>query len=199
MDELWEFYEWEKTDYFSYVKKIPLFRVSFETLKDFMTYHIQMDLEFLSSIAHKTSVRGKEDIPYAFLMNDTKNSLAVLLNEEGTVVALSKTLVADDNNIGEFMYTLKETDLPYKKQEKRKKKCGLRQENDLKRFIMVELSTLLEEKNVQKLKYLYYEWFNEEEDEFEKMYQKMYSSLQHTDISVLERISYVIKLSYHQV
>lgn len=200
MDSIWEFYEWEKTDPFVYVKKIPLFRVDYDTMLDFLTYHIQVKQEFLKEIQGKVSVRNpEEEMEYAFLMSDTKNSLAVMLNEEGKVIALSKVLIQDDNNINEFMYTLKESSIPYATLKEREKRNGLRQENAMKQMITLELSTLMKEKNVQKLKYLYYEWFGEEEEDLGKMYQMMKDALQNSGFSTLEKISYFIRLSYHQV
>lgn len=200
MDHIWEFYEWEKTDLFVYVKKIPLFRVSFETIIDFLSYHITIDQDFLKLIKDKTVIRNQEDgFSYAFLMSDSKNSVAVLLNEKGNVIAISKVLVQDDNNINEFMYTLKETEISYQLGKKREKKQGLRQEVSLKQFIQIELSTLVKENNIQKLKYLYYEWTGREEENLDKMYNNMVSLLKTSSSEELEKISYFIRLSYHQV
>ena len=199
-DHLWHFYEWEKTDLLTYVKKIPLFRVDFDTMKDFLLYHIQMSSDFVLEIAHKTIVSNQDDsLEYAFLISDTKNSLAVLLNEEGNVIALSSVLITDDNNINEFMYTLREKDLSYQCLNRREVKHKLRQKEKLSQVIQVELATLKEEQNINKLKYLYYEWFGHDEDNFSKMYEEMQNALTNTDCETLENISYLIRLSYHQV
>lgn len=200
MDHLWHFYEWEKSDFLTYVKKIPLFRVDFETIKDFLTFHVCVDSSFVSEIAHKTVVRSQDEVlDYAFLMSDSKNSLAVLLNEEGKVIALSSVLISDDNNINEFMYTLKEKTIPYECMEKRKYHHELRQKEKMRQVIQIELSTLKKDQNLNKLKYLYYEWFGHDETDFFKMYQEMQEALQNTNIETLEKISYLIRLSYHQV
>lgn len=200
LENVWEFYEWEKDDVLTFVKKIPLFRVSFETISDFLRYHIQMNSDFVKEIAYKTTVSdSKEQIYAAFLMSDTKNTLAVLLNEEGEVISLSKTLITDDNNINEFMYTLREKSLSYCKKGLRNTRNGLRQEEKLKHLILVELQTLMQEENVQKLKYLYYEWFGKEEEDKDKMYHEMMLALQNPMNDDLERIHYFIRLSYHQV
>lgn len=200
LDHLWHFYEWEKSDFLTYVKKIPLFRVDFETLRDFLLFHIKLDSSFVSEIAHKTIVNNQDEtLEYAFLMSDAKNSLAVLLNEEGNVIALSSVLISDDNNINEFMYTLKERTLSYECLEKRNHRHELRQKEKLNQVIQIELSTLKREQNMNKLKYLYYEWFGHDETDFLKMYEDMQEALKSTEIETLEKISYLIRLSYHQV
>lgn len=199
MENIWEFYEWEEDDCFSYIKKIPLYRVSFETLKDFMTYSIKVDESFVLKNAHQTEIKGKDEIYASFLISDTKNSLAVMLNEEGNVIALSKTLVEDDNNINEFMYTITEVKIPYQKLEKRKIRKSLRQEEKVKNLILVELNTLLSEQKKEKLKYLYYEWFLKEEEDIHEMYAEMVEQLKKPINETLSRIYYLIRLSYHQV
>lgn len=200
MDTVWEFYEWEKEDLLTHVKKIPLFRVSHETLCDFLMYHIRLEEDFVKSLAQKTVLTQMNEEVYAtFLMSDTKNSLAVMVNDAGDVIAMSKTLVEDDNNINEFMYTLKETVLSYTLLEKREKRRENRQESRIKQLILVELQTLLEEQNVEKLKYFYYECFQKEESNLVQMYEEMTSALNGPIDDNILNISYLIRLSYHQV
>ncbi len=200
LEHIYEFYEWETSDFLVSVKKIPLFRVSFETVQDFLNYHIVMSPDFVQEIAHKTLVHDSSEELYAsFLMSDTKNSFGVLLNSDGVVLSISKVLIYDDNNINEYMYTLKEENFVYEICEPREKRMGLRQENRLKNFIRLELNTLYEEKNMNKLKYLYYEWFQKEEEFLDVMYYEMLEELMKPMSDVLEKIYYLIRLSYHQV
>lgn len=196
---LWNFYEWEKDDLLMEIRKIPLFRVNFDTMKDFLSHHICVSKSFVDEIAHKTTLKSCEEVYAAFLMSDSKNSLAVLLNESGHVIALSKLLVSDDNNVNEYMYTLRETEIPYEILGIREKRKMLRQEEKIKNFILLEMKTLLEEKNVSKLKYWYYECFSSECDDIQIMYDNMLRYLDEPMNANLERLSYLIRLSYHSV
>ena len=56
-EELYDFYEWESSDALEYVKKIPLFRVSTDTLFDNLNYHITYDEEVLLQIQDKTVLK----------------------------------------------------------------------------------------------------------------------------------------------
>jgi len=199
LENVWQFYEWEEDDYFTYVKKIPLFRVEHEVLRDFLNYHIRVSNSFVLEIAHKTVVRNSsEDIYGAFLMSDSKNTLAVLLNEQGDVLALSKLMIADDNNVNEFLYTVKKTVIPYEKKEIRNQRTVMRQEEKVKKFISIELNTLLEEKNMEKLRYLYYEWFGIFESDLEKMIQDMSLELKNEYSLKIHEIAKLIKMSYKE-
>lgn len=200
MEHIWEFYEWDDSDVLSHIKKIPLFHVDVETITTFLKNQITINQEFVKELAHKTITRdSKEEIYAAFLMSDSKNTLACLLNEEGKVIALSKVGIKDDNNINEFMYTIRETKIPYEIKEPREKRNGLRQVEKLKQFIQVEINTLIAEKNIQKLKYLHYEWLNQEENDLKKMAQNLTEALKKPMNKTLEKIFYLIRLSYHQV
>ncbi|MCI8394711.1 MAG: hypothetical protein HFH86_04465 [Bacilli bacterium] len=200
LDYIWNFYEWEKEDYLTLAKKIPLFRVSFETICDFILYHVTLKEEILDTIAHKTVVHEeKEELFASCILSDSKNAIAVLLNEQGKVISLSKLLVRDENNINEFIYTLKEEEILYEKQERRMQKRPLRQYLQMKNLLIIELNTLYESKNQQKLQYLYYEWFSLEETNLEDMYHQMQYSLSKINPQKLQDLVYLIRLSYHQV
>jgi len=200
MEHVWNFYEWDGEDLLSYVKQIPLFRVPFETICDFLKYHIVVDDSFVQSILHQTSFRNQhQEDSICFLMSDSKNALAVQLNEQGEVIALSKLLLDEENHLNEFIYPLKETTFVYHKKDKREMRHWIRQLEKMKNFILVELNTLLDLRNVQKMQYLYYEWFHEEENDLEKMYQRMTKSFSATNLEILSHIDYLIRLSYHQV
>lgn len=200
LDHFWKFYEWEVDDYFTIVKKIPLFRVSFETICDFLMYQINVSQSFCEEIAHKTTLKdSKENFYASFLISDTKNSLAVLLNENGRVIALSNLCISDSNHLNEYMYTLKEVDISYQTLECREFRHPLRQKEKMKNFVLVELNTLFRENNVLKMKYLYYEWFHKEGEDITLMYQDMVNHLPCISWDTLSYLDYFIRLSFHQV
>lgn len=195
---LWNFYEWEENDKLVFMKKIPLFRVSFETMQDFLGYHIQINSSFCKKIIEEVNC-FKEDSPYSFLISDSKNSLAVQFDEHGMVIGLSKLLLRDDNNLNEFIYTVPETEISYSILEKREIHHELRQYENMKNFVLVELNTLREEQNLHKLKYFYYELFQEEENDIMVMHQRMVQALESFSYDKLSKMNYFIRLSYHQV
>lgn len=199
LDYIWNFYEWERDDCLTMVKKIPLFRVSFETICDFILYHLTLKSELLEKIVHQTILDEKEEIYAACVLSDSKNAIGVLFNENGEVISVSRLLVRDENNINEFIYTLKEEEFSYQIQDKRLQKRPLRQYLQMKNFLLVELNTLYEAKNQKKLQYLYYEWFSTEDEYFETMYNRMKCSIETIDSQKLRDLVYLIRLSYHQV
>ena len=51
-ERLYEFYEWEDNDYFDYVKKIEVIKVSKDTIKDIIKNQIMIDSELVKQL-HK--------------------------------------------------------------------------------------------------------------------------------------------------
>ncbi len=198
--ELYEFYEWAETDNVEFVKKIPLFRVSNDTIKDNLQYQTKFDMELLLQIAGKTIVKGnKENSANTFLISDSKNALALELDDAGNVISRSKLLPSDELNLSEVMFTMKESVLNYEKGKKYKEETMLRQEREIKKLISCEIKTLYENGNSSKLKYLYYEWFNKNNDNIEEIYNEMTESLQKEYDDNLCVVYELIKLSYHNM
>lgn len=196
--EVYEFYEWEEKDNVEFIKKIPLFRVTTECLKDNLKYQTKFDSSLVEQIKEKTIVKGSaENNLNTFILSDTKNALALEVNEEGRVVSRSKLLPSDELNLSEVMFTMKESTLHYEKLEKYQNSKTLRQIREIKKLIQHEIDTLYEEKNESKLKYLYYEWMNRNDNNIDTIYKEMTSSLQKGYDENLKRVYDFIKLSYN--
>lgn len=197
---LYEFYEWEESDDIDFVKKMPLFRISTSNLKDLLKYKVKFSMELLNEIKNKTILKSSsKNLKNTFLVCDTKDALAIELNNEGVVISRSKLLLADEINLNEIMFTMKESKLKYEKLEKYEKRKEIRQIEKIKKLINCEINTLYESKNLSKLKYLYYEWFNTLIDDIDKIYSDMKSDLNHSFNENQEEIYYLIKKSYNKV
>ncbi len=196
MDHLWKFYEWDESDYVLSLKKVPLFHVSFETICDFLKYEITFDENFKKSCLGLSNKKGED---YAILVCDGKNAYGVLLDEKGCVLSLSSLLVHDELEVCEYVYSILETKMEYTKGKCRKINHPLRQLSKIQNFILVELNTLLDQKNEDKLAYLYYECFLKEEQSFQKMYDEMVAEVQKENLPFLLELEYLIRLSYRQV
>ena len=199
-EALYEFYEWESEDTIEFIKKIPLFRVSTKVLKDQLKYKTIFSNEFLKQIENKTIVKSiSESLPFACILSDAKNAIALELNEKGEVINRSKLMLNDEANLMEMMFTMRESSLSYEVCERYKKRNDLRQVEDIKKLIRCEIDTLYESKNESKLKYLYYEWFNKECSSMKTIVADMKSALKKGYDDNFLRIYELIKLTYHKV
>ena len=195
--QLYEFYEWQKKDNIERIKKIPLNLVSSKTMKDFLSYNIVVEKSFLEKIINKTENYNGEKIKYASIFADSKTSLVVEFNEEGKSMFKSKLLLNDDLNIIEIVHNLNKTILKYSiEKEKKVLRTTLRQETEIKKVLNLEIDTLYEKKDVLKLKYLYYEWLNEKNNDIDKIYKILKEKLKEDLTKRTFEIYEIIKLSY---
>lgn len=199
-EKIYEFYEWEEKDSMEFVKKIPIFRISSDCLKDNLKYKTKFSSSLLLQIKDKTILKSStKTCEYTFLISDTKNALALELNEGGVVISRSKLLPGDELNLSEVMFTMKESTLQYEKLAKYKSNKEIRQIREIKKLIQCEIDSLYEEKNESKLKYLYLEWFDKNNENIDDIYKEMTHALQKEYSTNLKRVYDFIKLSYNQI
>ena len=97
------------------------------------------------------------------------------------------------------MYGLKETMINVEIIEKLESDRTLRQVKDAKRLILLEINTLYQNKEKDKLRYLYYEYKKENIDDIDYIYHNIINDLNHEFNRDILKLYYIIKLSYHNV
>lgn len=198
----YSFYEWNDTDYLELIKKIPIFKIKHQNFINICENKVKVDKEFLESIKDKTLISGKNiinKIDYAALFTDSKNVIALEFNQEGISISRSKLLIDDELNLLETLYNLKETNFNYEIIENLKTNKILRQECEAKRVIALEINNLYQNKDISKLKYLYYEYKKEKTEDIESIYNTIIKDLKEELNTNILKLYYIIKLSYHNV
>lgn len=183
------FYEWDRFDDIEYFKKVPLFLVSSKTLSDFLNYDVMLSKEFLDNL------NGKNVAIFA----DKNGCIAIEFSDIGKSIARSFLKLEDELNLLEMLFTLRTTKINYQTLKKQKKDSNLRIDNNIKLFINTEIKTLVEKKDINKLKYIYMEWFSRIPKKDEEMLKDINTQL-NKEIGLKElRIYDLIKLSYPHV
>lgn len=201
-NDAYNFYEWNDTDYLELVKKIPLFKVKHKTFIDLANNKIKVSPEFLELVKDKTLISGKNvinKISYAAIFSDNKSVIAIEFNSNGVSTNRSKFLIDDELSVLELTYSLREFMLDYEILEQFNINKILRQEEDAKRLIYLEINNLYQNKELSKLRYLYYEYKKEKCCDIDVIYQNIISDLETTMNQNILKIYYIIKLSYHNV
>lgn len=198
----YEFFEWEDVDYLELIKKIPLVKVKHKVLLDLIGNDIKVEEAFLELIEGKTLVSEKKNfkkIDYACLFTDTKNVIAIEFNKEGLSISRSNLLIDDDLNVLEVIYGIKETTFDYEIIKKIEGTQTLRQEKEAKRLILLEINNLYQKREIDKLKYLYYEYKKENVSNIDYIYEQIKSDLAKKMNKDILKLYHIIKLSYHKV
>lgn len=200
--QTYEFYEWNDFDNLELIKKIPLFKVKHKVFLDILENNIKVSNEFLEMIQDKTLVSTKKvfkKITYACLFTDTKNVIALEFNDKGISICRSNLLVDDELNVLEVIYGMKETIIEYEVQDKILPSHELRQIKEAKNLILIEMNSLIEQKDLAKLKYLYYEYKHIALNDINEIYKRIINELENNFNEQTLKLYYIIKLSYHKV
>lgn len=192
--ELYDFYDWDKNDNFTHLRKVPSFRVSKEVLVDLMFKKVKIKGNLLKLIKDKTQVFTKEGvdvIEYCFIVSDSVNALGVMLDEDGVVYKRSKFLVSEELEINKCLKTSKIYNVEYNLLSSKTHYSNMtRNEEKVTNLILNELELVMD--STDKIDYLYYEWFNTNKGK--NKYKKLVSSIKSSYTSKHEYILELLNL-----
>lgn len=199
---LYEFYEWHQDDEVEHIKKIPLFKVTDLVFKQLKKDEVMIDKEFLDIIYQQTEIidqRIIRKIDYACLFTNLKLVLAVIFNNKGQSIMKSNLLLDEASDViekGEFLKLIK---IGLKVINfKNKDKFLTRREKEIISFLNRELKNIYQVKMIDKLKYLYFECFNQFNDDLECIYQQLKSFINQGWTNKHQELYRLVKLSYNK-
>ena len=192
------FYDWLSNDSLDFIKRIPIFQVTTKVLKDLVNKNIIVNEQFLSSIYNKAKFINTT-LEYGALFVSKNGAIAIEFNAQGEDILRSFLTVADECHILEIIYTLPLTKLDYKIKKSLKYERMLRYEQEIKKFILLELNTLYSNKDWEKIVFLYNEWFLKSHNNVAQMVQEMSEKLERGITEQEVKIYNLIKLSYNNV
>lgn len=198
--ELFEFYEWKRDDVIYHIKRINLILVESNTYNEILDNTVIFNSDFLLSIFNKCEYytnRKIDTIPYAFLLTDKYRIIAIMLDSSGKAIKYSSLLLDEEEEVLDLCYKLKEAKIDYNIIKKRvKNEFQTREEKNIIKCIKKDLALNFAQKNISKLKYLYYEYFNKHCDDINQIYQDFLKELslgineKHYDLYNLIKLSY---------
>lgn len=202
-NRIYEFYEWNEDDTILHIKKIPLYKISDNDLDSISNNKVKFDLEFTKSLYNKTEVfknKNKNLYNYLVLFADNNRALAVQLDNNGEVISKSKMQLDEEEEILELTTRTNESNIKYnilKKEEN--DKYITRIEEDIKNYLINDLEKSYHENNINKIKFIYNEYFNKKNDNLDKMYIELKKQIKNKDSSKDKELYNMIKLSYTKI
>ncbi len=198
--ELYDFYEWKKDDIIYHIKKIGLFLVSNNEFNYLLSNIVMFDNQFLLSIYNQCEFYANRQIdliPYAFLLTDKYRVMAILLDSSGKTIKYSSLLLDEEEDILNLSKKLNEVNLTY--QYIKERHCDFfktRFEINIIRYIKNNIKNDLKINNLDRLRYLYFEYFNKECDDINQIFHELSLELSNDFSNKIYNLYYLIKLSY---
>ena len=176
---MYEFYDWNLDDYISHIRKILVFRVDNKTMRDLVNNSIVVDSDFLIKISNRTEMFTKQNVKiinYAALFTNGSFVIGIKFDKNGEIIGRSKLLIDEELDILDSALDMNEYNLKYNLiVDNKNVSFKTRKEILIEKYILKKLNEV--ENNKEMLKYLYYECFNEKNNDFRKMLLKLNKSL----------------------
>ena len=198
--QMYEFYEWNKDDKIYHIKRINLVKISSSSYNELLDNNIKLCDDFLLTIFNKCQYfenRNVESLPYAILLTDTYRVMGVLFDINGNIIKYSSLLLDEEEDILDISNRLAEIKLNYQIISKKEKYHNLtRMQEHIIKYIRNDLNMCYQKNDINKLKYLYYEYFNKNDvRNIDIIYNRLIKELENINDKHYNLYN-LIKLSY---
>lgn len=182
--ELYDFYEWNQNDSIENIKRIKLVHIDRNLLDELIYYNGKIEDGFLVKIYRTCEVytnRKVKIMDYCCLFSDGERVLAVEFDSTGKPIYKSKLLIDEEEEIALLATNLEYFPLSFTKAEKvLENRFFTRNEIIIRKFLMREIKDCYNRKNYGKLRFLYEEYFEEENSSYQKMMQSLLNSMKNS-------------------
>lgn len=171
-EQIYDFYEWNKGDNLSHVRKIPLFRINSKDLYNIENNYIVLNDDLINKIKGKTEIFSGRTI---------KNIDACIFSDGTSVIAVkfknnkyffSKLIIEEEMEVVEVVNRMREININYEMIGKRLSSLKTRKEIEIENYVKKELNKLEKNHENEKLQYLFFECFGKEEYDIKKLYNE---------------------------
>ena len=170
-------FEWNKSDNIVHLRKIPVIRVDSNTLYDLAYNRIKVDMEIFSAIKSRGELYNKNEI----IFTDTKTNICVRF-KDGINIQKSYLQFDVDEEIEEFSNKLNLIKIDYQLLDVTNlKSFKTRRELLVENYVIKNLKILEKNNDIEKLKYIYYDCFNEKEENKDLIMKKIIDNINDID------------------
>lgn len=180
--ELYSFYEWNSDDNIEFFLKIPIFRIEEEIINNFIYHDVKVHNNFLKKIYNKSQKYYKNTIvnnKYSCIFASNNRCIAINFDDKGYISSRSFLSLEEESEILEFSKFLKYNIIDYKIIKKNSFKTNYltRRDNNNIEILNNYLNSLISNNDTEELKYIYYEIYNEKENNFDIIKQKLFNAI----------------------
>lgn len=160
--DYYNFFEWNKKDNIISIKKIPVFFIEKNLFNDMKYNKITVDKSFLDVIKDKTFTYSRIKIGPSCLVTNGKEVIGILFNDKGVLIKRSSLLLDEEEEVLDEISFDSLYSINVIKNKKERYDNINRIEKEKKNFLIKFIN---KENNVTNLKYLYYDYFEKDEED----------------------------------
>ena len=175
-----DFFEWNKADTITHLKKVPIIKVKSEIIYDLIYKKVKINDELLNHIKNKTEFYSKADSNFIAIFTDTYINICIKFNKDGINSFKSFLQIDEDEEVLDLSQRMDETSFNYQI-------FGInynpnfktRKEIEVDNYVLNNIKRLYNNDEIEKLKYIYYDCFGKVEEDKNKIFDEI--SLQITN------------------
>ena len=191
----YDFYDWNLNDDIIHIRKIPLIKVTSKYLNKMLNFEFSVTSEFLKKISNRTEVFSNKSIKiikHMCIFSDSRDAIAVLFSDKGEKQKVSRLLLDEKEEILGLLENVNITSIDINFSNKIvTKKFRTRKEQEIYHYIKKQF----QKRNYERLKYIYFECFNEEEIVYDKIVNRLNKELNKNWNSCYETIYNILRIS----
>lgn len=161
--DYYDFFEWNKKDNIVNIKKIPLFIVNNDIFNSMKYDSVSVNTNFIDKIRDKTYTYNRQKIGNTCLLSDGKQVIGLLFNDKGDLIKRSSLLLDEEEEVLDEIYSNEVTDIDIIRTKKCRRNDNVNRVQKEKREFLIRY--INKEKNIVNLKYLYYDYFEKDEED----------------------------------
>ena len=187
------FYEWNKKDSIINIKKIPLFIVSNNTFNKMKYDNVVVSSDFINLIKDKTFTYSKNKIGNGTLLSNGKEVIGVLFDDMGNLIKRSSLPIDEEEEVLEEINDEEVFNIDIVSSRKNRHDDINRIEREKKAFLNKYIK---KENKITTLKYLYYDFFEKEEENIFTIKEKLLKEINGNWNSKLNSFYNTVKIFY---
>ena len=192
--DLYEFFEWKKSDDIVNVRKIPFFRVSNSQYIELKYNNIKIDKNFILKLTDTSLTYGRNSLKYCFLISNTNESIGIMCNKDGEIIKRSGLLFDEEDEVNDEARNISVTKIEIVDNKKILLHNVARSIKDKKNYLLKYINNLSCDKDYLKLKYLYYDYFDKEIDDINIGKSKLLGELNNDWNNKLNKLYELVKM-----
>lgn len=170
-DNYYQFFEWNKHDKIKNLSKLPIYHVTDEDILNFKNNKVKLDISTIQKFKEENTKRGK----IILLVSNSIITIGLLFDLEGNVLKKSSLIYEEEDEANDIAMHLPLTKITYQEiipiNEENKLRIEIEKKETLIHYIKENQDKIL-------LKYLYYEYFHQENNNLEQIKEYLLNEIE---------------------
>ena len=170
-DNYYQFFEWNKHDKIKNLSKLPIYHVTDEDILNFKNNKVKVDISTIQKFKEENAKRGK----IILLVSNSIITIGLLFDLEGNVLKKSSLIYEEEDEANDIAMHLPLTKITYQEiipiNEENKLRIEIEKKETLIHYIKENKDKIL-------LKYLYYEYFHQENNNLEQIKEYLLNEIE---------------------